>query len=632
MFATDEEESYGQRLSAARRGKKADSFSSSLAIRDRHNVSKINWHYLYTQRRRLEYNWEFAKYVSFRLPDLAHPEDAHEGCIYALQYDRQHLVSGSRDKTLRIWDLETRRSIRILEGHKGSVLCLQFDASPENDLIASGSSDSNVFLWRFSTGEVIQRLRHAHTESVLNLKFDDRILVTCSKDKLVRIFNRKPMSTQDPNHPKFSEVPVVVDNYAAHHIPPVIDPAWTNIATLAGHGAAVNAVQIYDDEIVTASGDRSIKIWNWRKEDCVRTVIGHTKGIACVQYDGRRIVSGSSDHDVKIFCKETGIDVATLRGHSDLVRTLQAGFGDPPHSVEDDERDARLTDERYFNAVDSGAIDPAAQQSRARARNAGSRDPEAITGYGARIPPGGGGGKYARIVSGSYDERIIIWRRDRLGIWKAQHILRQAEPDVTPLSQGPPPPAPAAPANPLLSMIGPNPLSPNNLNVSLMGGVAAGPAVLAATLRARPLILSLPNFPTLIQGYIDSSPQHQRVSLQAVANAAIHVQQAYAMQLISFHPPPAIALASITAPPGYTGGAAAVLPPTGHPAMPAVQAPMPHHHHHRHVARDTARIFKLQFDARRIICCNQSQIITGWDFANDDPDIIAACRFFAPVE
>ena len=41
-----------------------------------------------------------------------------------------------------------------------------------------------------------------------------------------------------------------------------------------------------------------------------------------------------------------------------------------------------------------------------------------------------------------------------------------------------------------------------------------------------------------------------------------------------------------------------------------------------------SRVFKLQFDARRIICCSQDPTIVGWDFANGDPDIVEASKFF----
>ena len=41
-----------------------------------------------------------------------------------------------------------------------------------------------------------------------------------------------------------------------------------------------------------------------------------------------------------------------------------------------------------------------------------------------------------------------------------------------------------------------------------------------------------------------------------------------------------------------------------------------------------SRVFKLQFDARRIICCSQDPTIVGWDFANGDKDIMLASQFF----
>jgi len=196
------------------------------------------------------------------------------------------------------------------------------------------------------------------------------------------------------------------------------------IGCLEGHGAAVNAVQIHGNEVVSASGDRTVKVWDWPEQTCIRTFPGHQKGIACVQYDGRRIVSGSSDNEVKVFDKDTGVEVASLRAHSNLVRTVQAGFGDLPYSIQQDKEDAKKVDFEYFKAVESGAV-PHTSRRKDRTNNAGSSKPEDITAYGASLPPGGGGGRFGRIVSGSYDETIIIWRRDREGVWKAQHRLRQ---------------------------------------------------------------------------------------------------------------------------------------------------------------------------------------------------------------
>lgn len=54
-----------------------------------------------------------------------------------------------------------------------------------------------------------------------------------------------------------------------------------------------------------------------------------------------------------------------------------------------------------------------------------------------------------------------------------------------------------------------------------------------------------------------------------------------------------------------------------------------HHHDHRIHPGQNARVFKLQFDARRIVACSQDPKIVGWDFANGDEEIINCSQFFA---
>ncbi|TVY58354.1 Beta-TrCP [Lachnellula suecica] len=637
----------------------ASAFKSSPAIAPVSNVSsltvvdrgdgrkKLNWQYLFSQRRRLEANWEAEKYTNFQLPHPMHPEEAHEECIYTIQHSGKFLVSGSRDRTLRIWNLDTQRLVRApLRVHNGSVLCLQFDASPEEDLIVSGSSDATVVLWKFSTGQIIQRLRKAHRESVLNVRFDKRVLVTCSKDKTIKIFNRYPIAASS-DMTGVKPVPITMNNFGFNPAPSTgLIPAYTMLGSLEGHGAAVNAVQIYGDEVVSASGDRTVKVWNWPERACTRTLLGHTKGIACVQYDGRRIVSGSSDNEVKVFDKQSGLEVASLRAHSNLVRTVQAGFGDLPFSTEDDAVEAKKIDNEYFEAVNSGSISQEALRQRGRPKNSGSKKPEHITAYGAKLPPGGGGGRFGRIVSGSYDETIIIWRRDKEGIWRAQHTLRQEEAAhlasraaqqareaVAAASREAAQSAQADGASdpylPVLPRIPDSPQIDAYYLQLIEEVVPKGVNALRAALDDHPQLMTFKKLGDVIS---ELSGQ-KKTSLTSVALLSIqayeqaqHSQQAVAattMPGVSTEIPqnmivqPPTPSQDITQPP-YTAA------PTPHnpPAAPT----------HHHVPANMARVFKLQFDARRIICCSQTSIIVGWDFANGDEQLVEASRFFAPVE
>jgi F-box and WD-40 domain protein 1/11 len=250
------------------------------------------------------------------------------------------------------------------------VLCLQFDASPENDIVVSGGSDSWVIIWRFSTGEMIKKMDNAHTESVLNLRFDHRYIVTCSKDKTIKIWNRHAITSDSP----------IVPAYVVHQFDDPMQGTGlikehTLLTTLTGHGAAVNAVMIHKDTIVSASGDRTIRAWNIQTGKCEKNYLGHTKGIACVQYDGRRIISGSSDNTVRIFDADRQVEVACLTGHSNLVRTVQARFGDL-ETVTDEElyNESQRADQEFYNALEDG-MQPAAV-SRQATRNAGSSRPE----------------------------------------------------------------------------------------------------------------------------------------------------------------------------------------------------------------------------------------------------------------
>ncbi|RKF58975.1 F-box/WD repeat-containing protein 11 [Erysiphe neolycopersici] len=646
--------SHSSRKSASPIGFTLNPSISSLFALDHHSNQikyKLNWQYLYSQRRRLEANWKSEKYVNFQLPDPNHPEEAHNECIYTIQYSGKYLVSGSRDKSIRIWNLETRRLIRPpLRAHSGSVLCLQFDADPKEDLIVSGSSDATIVLWKFSTGKIIQRIRTAHKESVLNVQFDKRILVTCSKDRTIKIFNRNPLYIRNPENPNdiqtVNPVPIVLKTYGLNLSPTtrvLIRPAFSLIATLEGHVAAVNAVQIHGNEIVSASGDRLVKVWNWPEQTCVRTLVGHSKGIACVQYDGRRIVSGSSDNEVKIFDKETGLEVASLRGHSNLVRTVQAGFGDLPFSNNVKTGESRVFNYNSYKANDSATSLNTNLLEVRQTQNIGSNRQESIDSYGAKLPPGGGGSKFGRIVSGSYDETIIIWRRDKEGIWKSQHTLRQEEA-----------------AQSALRCTQAHSESPEMFvkriyyNQLIKDAVLKGPNALRYALETYPQAL---NYEEYLKHEIKNTSQDIQQSMQMIVAEAILSSQAIAKShILSNHNlNDQTILSESTDSLQWTDFAVSETETKLHMAARQTSSPSLNHNSssnsttnhtpasqannlnfqnspNQAINSEITRVFKLQFDARRIICCSQTNLIVGWDFANNDQKIIEASRFFAPIE
>src|SRR5205085_2262782 len=63
----------------------------------------------------------------------------------AFSPDGQDAVSGSRDKTFRLWELYNGRELHRFEGHTGPVISVAF--SPDGKHIVSGSTDKTLRLW-----------------------------------------------------------------------------------------------------------------------------------------------------------------------------------------------------------------------------------------------------------------------------------------------------------------------------------------------------------------------------------------------------------------------------------------------------------------------------------------------------
>src|SRR5436190_12954578 len=63
---------------------------------------------------------------------------------------------GSRDNTIRLWDVVSGAQRRCLTGHQYGVYCVAF--SPDGKLVVSGSHDSAIRFWDVATGNEVRRL------------------------------------------------------------------------------------------------------------------------------------------------------------------------------------------------------------------------------------------------------------------------------------------------------------------------------------------------------------------------------------------------------------------------------------------------------------------------------------------
>ncbi|KIJ44329.1 hypothetical protein M422DRAFT_60123 [Sphaerobolus stellatus SS14] len=220
-----------------------------------------------------------------RYLQVAGSPNGHTALIYCLQLhtfpdtpespSRQVLFTGSRDYTIRLWDLSSGTVERVYEGiHDGSVLsiCVQ------GNYLISGGGDRKVVVWDIGTGEPV-KVMNDHLDSVLCVRADKTRLVTCSKDRTVRTY--------------------LFPDLAPHLV-------------LDSHRAAVNAVSISSTQIVSASGDRSVRVWDVETGALVHSYEHHhSRGIASIDFAPPYIVSGSSDKYVRYFNLLTSLGWST---------------------------------------------------------------------------------------------------------------------------------------------------------------------------------------------------------------------------------------------------------------------------------------------------------------------------------
>lgn len=98
--------------------------------------------------------------------------------------DSTTAISGSRDTTLRVWDINTGLCKNVLVGHQASVRCLEI----KGDIVVSGSYDTTARVWSISEGRCIRTLT-GHFSQIYAIAFDGTRVATGSLDTSVRIWD-----------------------------------------------------------------------------------------------------------------------------------------------------------------------------------------------------------------------------------------------------------------------------------------------------------------------------------------------------------------------------------------------------------------------------------------------------------
>jgi len=283
------------------------------------------WRRMYKARSELDKNWRVGAADAGKAVYLS----GHTDSVYCLQFDEEKIITGSRDRTIRVWDINTYQCLRVIgapqhkptlgpkvlrtvdypsfhmatasvngtaygesiyhvprEWHDASILCLQYD----EEILVTGSSDSDLLIWDIKTYEPIRRLKK-HSGGVLDVALDARHIVSCSKDSRIIVWDRRTFEAK---------------------------------GELTGHRGPVNAVQLRGNLLVSASGDGIARLWDLDQMKLIKEFSAKERGLAAVEFseDMKYVLAGGNDNITYKFETDTGREVLQFTGHSQLVRSL----------------------------------------------------------------------------------------------------------------------------------------------------------------------------------------------------------------------------------------------------------------------------------------------------------------------
>ena len=199
---------------------------------------------------------------------------------------RPILATGGFDQVIRIWDMATGRCTQTLDGRAGWVHGLAFH--PDGKRLASGSIQPMVRLWDLTAGQCYQQLQ-GHTNQVWSVAFspDGRYLASTGADHMIKLWD-------------------VESGECLHTLQEHSD--WMYALAFSPPQSPGAVTDLPESWLASASGDRTIKLWDVDTGKCFQTLTGHAGWVyaLAIHPAGHLLTSASHDHTARIWDLQTG--------------------------------------------------------------------------------------------------------------------------------------------------------------------------------------------------------------------------------------------------------------------------------------------------------------------------------------
>jgi WD40 repeat protein len=242
--------------------------------------------------------------------------------------DGRRVVSASDDRTLKVWDLDSRHVHATLEGHADQINGCAVTA--DGRYLVSASNDETLKIWDLNSAHTLATLDgHTHGVNACAVTADGRRVVSASRDGTLKVWDTDSGRVLATLQSHFGGVNTCAVMRNGRRVVSASEDGrlyiWSldsgrRLTTLEGHAEQVLACTVTPDgrRVVSASEDRTLRVWDLVSGRRLATLKGHNGGVnACAMtVDGRRVISASWDGTLKVWDLESGRALATLKGHA----------------------------------------------------------------------------------------------------------------------------------------------------------------------------------------------------------------------------------------------------------------------------------------------------------------------------